>query len=124
VNGVLKGSLLGALNAFVIAIGMAGVEGEANIAVLVLIFGGLPAVVAGALLGALASVMDDAPVPLRIGVLTVPALGVVFGLAHEFRMQELAMVSCIPTVVAGLMLERWTRKIEAPPVPVARATRV
>ena len=122
-HGAFKGTLLGALNVIVIALGMAGVESQANIAMLVIIFGGLPGVLAGTLLGTLAHVMDDAPVPLRIGVLTVPALGVVFGLAHEFRMQDLAMVSCIPTVVAALILERWTRKIEAPPVPVARATR-
>ncbi len=120
-HGAFKGTLLGALNVFVISLGIAGVEGQPNIAMLVIIFGGLPGVVAGTLLGALAHVMDDAPVPLRIGVLSVPALGVVFGLAHEFRMQDLAMVSCIPTVVAALILERWTRKVEAPLVPVARA---
>jgi hypothetical protein len=123
VHGAFKGTLLGALNVFVIAIGMAGVEAQPNIAMLVIIFGGLPGVLAGTLLGTLAHVIDDAPVPLRIGVLAVPALGVVFGLAHEFRMQDLAMVSCIPTVVAALILERWTRKVEAPPVPIARANR-
>ncbi|MBL0219349.1 MAG: hypothetical protein IPQ07_36455 [Myxococcales bacterium] len=120
-NGLWKGTLLGALNVFVIAIGMAGVEGHANIAMLVILFGGLPGVLAGAGLGALSSVMSTSPPAIRIAVLTMPALGVVFGLAREFGMQDLALVSSIPTVVAALMLEKWTRHVEAPPVPVARA---
>lgn len=120
-NGLWKGTLLGALNVFVIAIGMAGVEGQANIAMLVIVFGGLPGVVAGAGLGAISAVISTIPPVLRIAVLAIPALGVVFGLAHEFGMQDLALVSSIPTVVAVLLLEKWTRHVEAPPVPVARA---
>jgi hypothetical protein len=58
---------------------------------------------------------------LRLSVLTLPALGLVFVLAREFDMTRFALVSCIPTVVAALILERWTRKPAAPPaVPVAK----
>jgi len=120
VNGLWKGTLLGLVNVFVIAIGMAGFESQPNIAMLVIVFGGLPGVVAGALLGALASVISGSPRVIRVAVLTAPALCVVFALAGEFGMQDLAVVSCIPTVVAALILERWTRLVEAPPVPVAR----
>ncbi|CAN5780250.1 hypothetical protein BH11MYX3_BH11MYX3_02050 [soil metagenome] len=120
-TGLWKGALLGAINVFVIAIGMASFEGEANITMLVVMFGGVPGVVAGAGLGAMASILSTGLPVVRVAVLGVPALSVVFALAHEFGLQELAMVSSIPTVVAVLILERWTRHVEAPPVPVARA---
>ena len=119
-NGAWKGTVLATLNVLVIAIGLASFEGEANIAMLVIVFGVVPGLLAGAGLGALASILATSPPVIRIGVLTVPALGVVFALAREFGLQEAALVSCIPTIVAALLLEKWTRHVEAPPVPVAR----
>jgi hypothetical protein len=120
VNGVFKGCLLGIANVVLIAIGLASAEGSAGVMTLVFVFGGLPGVLAGAGLGALAQVIGTSPVPVRICVLVTPAVAVVFGLAHEFGMQDLWLISCIPTVVAALILERWTRVVEAPPVPVAK----
>jgi hypothetical protein len=121
VHGAWKGIALGAANVLVIAIGLAAAEKQANIAVLVMMFGGVPGLVAGAGLGALASFTATIPPPIRVAILTLPALGVVYGLAHEFGLQELALVSSIPTVVAALVLEKWTRHVDPPPVPVARA---
>jgi len=120
VNGVYKGLLLGTINVVVIAIGLAGLE-HTGIAGLVIIFGGLPGAIGGALLGAIAQLIDDAKVPIRIGVLALPAFGLVFLLATQFGMENAAWISCIPTLVAALILERWTRKQPEPePVPVAR----
>lgn len=119
-HGVWKGTLLGALNVFVIAIGLAGLDSHTEIASLVILFGGLPGLLAGALLGALAAAMATRPVAMRIALLTLPALLVVLGLAYQFGMQSLALVAFIPTVVAALILERWTRVVAPPPVPVAR----
>ena len=114
--------LLGLVNVFVIAIGMAALEHEAQMMSLVVMFGGIPGALAGAFIGAAASAMSSSRPAVRIALLALPAVGVVFGLAHEFGMQDLAMVSCIPTLVAVLILERWTRVVTAPPVPVARVT--
>jgi len=121
VHGAWKGLALGAVNVLVIAIGLAVAEKEATIAVLVVMFGGMPGLVAGAVLGVLAGMTSTIRPPIRVAILALTALGVVYGLAHEFGLQELALVSSIPTVVAALILERWTRHVEAPPVPVARA---
>jgi hypothetical protein len=114
--------LLGLANVFVIALGMAVLEHESNLLMLVVVFGGLPGVLAGAFLGAAATAMSHLPPVPRILILALPAVGVVFGLAHEFGMQDLANVSCIPTLVGVLILERWTRIVPTPPVPVARVT--
>ena len=119
-NGVYKGLLLGTINVVVIAIGLAGLE-QTGISGLVIIFGGLPGAIGGALLGAIGQLIDDAKVPIRIGVLALPAFGLVFLLATQFGMENAAWISCIPTLVAALILERWTRKQPEPePVPVAR----
>ncbi len=112
--------ILGLVNVFVIAIGMAVLENEAQMMSLVVVFGGIPGVVAGAFIGAAASALAPQPPAVRLALLALPAVGVVFGLAHEFGMQDLATVSCIPTLVGVLILERWTRVVAAPPVPVAR----
>ena len=130
-SGLWKGALLGAINVVVIAIAMAAFEAspeeaahrlDAGTALLVIMFGGLPGIVGGLMLGALAYALERSAIALRIAVLTLPALGLVFLLAREFQMMHLALVSCIPTAVAALILERWTRKpADPPPVPVARA---
>lgn len=112
--------LLGLVNVFVIAIGMAVLEREAQMMSLVVMFGGIPGVLAGAFIGAAATALAPQRPAVRIALLALPAVGVVFGLAHEFGMQDLATVSCIPTLVGVLILERWTRVVPVPPVPVAR----
>ena len=128
-TGIWKGALLGILNVLVIAIGIAMLgprsawfEGTGTIAKLVFMYGSLPGLIGGVCLGVLASALDRSAMVLRLAVLTLPALGLVYLLARGFRMTDFALVSCIPTVVAALVLERWTRKPpEPPPVPVARA---
>jgi len=112
--------LLGLVNVIVIAIGMAALEHEAQMMSLVVMFGVIPGVLAGAFIGATATALSSMRPALRIPLLALPAVGVVFGLAHEFGMQDLATVSCIPTLVGVLILERWTRFVAPPPVPVAR----
>ncbi len=49
-----------------------------------------------------------------------PAVLVVFALGFELGLRELIAVSCIPTIVAALLLERATRLVVVPPIPVAR----
>jgi hypothetical protein len=120
VHGFWKGTILGVVNVFVIAIGVAALEHEAGLMSLVVMLGGLPGLLAGGIIGGAAQAMSRLSPTPRIALLALPAVGVVFGLAHEFAVPELATVSCIPTLVGVLILERWTRVVSAPPVPVAR----
>lgn len=122
VHAAWKGTLLGIANVFVIAIGMSLLEHEPQLMSLVVMFGAVPGLVAGAILGSLAGAIGTRPPVFRVALLALPAICVVFGLATEFAMQDLAMISCIPTLVAVLMLERWTRVAPPEPVPVARVT--
>jgi hypothetical protein len=121
VNGIWKGTVLGALNVFIIALGMAAYEGGPAMMFLVTVFGILPGVIAGAALGGLAHATESMSRPLRVAILTLPAIGVVYVLAQQFSLEELAYICSFPTVVVALVLERWTYKpTDPPPVPVAR----
>lgn len=117
--GVLRGVVLGAANVLVIAIGMGITARQADVASMVFMFGGIPGLLAGGLLGGLAQGIATRPPPLRATVLAVPAVGVVFFLASAFGLSPMAPIACIPTVVAALILERWTRRVTPAPVPVA-----
>lgn len=119
--GTALGILLGLLNCAVIGIGMAARGGEAGIAVWVFMFGLVPAVILGAILGWIADVMKPLAIWVRRVVLIVPALLLVIGLGDFFALHEFIVVSCIPTLVATLLLERGTRLVVAPPVPLAHA---
>lgn len=112
--------MLGAANVMLIAIGIAMMERSGEAAVLVVMFGMVPGVLAGIALGAIAGRMETYSVVARIAALTVPSFFVVVLLGTEFGMESLILVASIPSVVAALILERWTRKVEPPPVPVAQ----
>lgn len=114
-----KGLVLAAANVVVIALGIAMMERSAEAAGFVMMFGMIPGVLAGLVLGAVAGHMENSNVVARLAALIVPAICVVILLATQFGMEELIAVASIPSVVAALVLERWTRKVELPPVPVA-----
>lgn len=114
------GILLGILNLIVIAFGLAGVMGDGDVVILVGMFGGLPALCGGALIGAAAHWTRRAEPGLRRIVLIVPALAIMAMLAITFDMGEFILVSAIPTTVAALILESKTRQVEPPPIPEAR----
>lgn len=107
------------MNVLVIAIGMGVMVGDAEVTTLVVLFGGLPGLVAGGVLGWLAKCVEARPPWGRATLLAVPAVGVVYILAAAFEMYEFVPVACIPTLVATLVLERWTRRTTPAPVPVA-----
>ena len=114
-----KGFVLGAANVILIAIGIAVMERSGEAAALVMMIGMIPGVLAGLVLGAVAGQLERYNVGARIAALAIPSVVVVMFLATEFGMEELIVVASIPSVVAALILERWTRKVELPPVPVA-----
>jgi hypothetical protein len=129
--GVVGGMLLGLCNAFVIGAGIGGANGKgyfevAAIALAVMLFGSMPAIVIGALLGWLADAMRAQPVWLRRFALIVPAVMVVIvcGVEIETKLigrgpEHFALLAAIPTAVAAFILERATRSRSTPSVPLA-----
>jgi len=115
-----KGFVLGAANVLVIALGIAMMERAGEAGVLVVMIGMIPGVLAGLALGVIAGRMESNGVVARVSALIVPTIGVVIFLGTALGMAELIVVASIPSVVAALLLERWTRKVELPPVPVAQ----
>ena len=109
--GAWKGTFLGLLNVVVIATGLSLSESNAGVLPLVMVFGAIPGMFAGA--------FPKLAIALRLALLILPSLGLVYMLADEFAMKDYVAVAMIPTAVAGSILERWTRWREAPPLPVA-----
>ena len=114
------GLLLGTVNTFVIAVGLSAMEGDTEVAIIVMMVGVVPGTVLGGLLGLTAHLTKAWHIWGRRILLTVPALLLVVLLARVFAAHEFILVSCIPTVVAAFLLERNTRLITPPLVPPAR----
>ena len=117
--GAWKGTFIGLLNVVVIAMGVSISENNAGVLPLVMIFGAVPGMFLGLMLGLFAGGFPKLPVAARLGLLILPSLGLVYMLADEFAMRDYIAVAMIPTAVAGSILERWTRWRETPPLPVA-----
>src|SRR6185436_12450644 len=116
----IKGITIAILNVFVIAFGIGFAEHDLTIAPFVVVFSGVPAVVVGALIGLFAGLTATRSPWWRAVLLSLPAFALVVILASIFGLSARIPVACIPTLVAALMLERWTRRVApAPPVPVA-----
>ena len=115
-----KGIILGFLNVLVISIGISVTARSPEAFVLVAMIGGAPGLVLGLVLGAVAGWTDTQPVALRVTVLMVPALLLVVVLGQMFELSELVYLAAIPTAVAALVLERWTRFVAPAPVPLAQ----
>jgi len=118
----IKGIALGLANLLVIAIGIVAGH-DAGMMLLVVLYGGIPAVVVGGLLGTLAEFTARRSPRWRAVLLALPALGLVAGLGTFFGFTAAIPVACIPTLVAALILERWTRQVVQAPVATARSLR-
>ncbi len=117
--GAWKGTFLGLLNVVVIATGLAFSERNAGVLMLVMVFGAVPGMFLGLLLGVFAGGFPRLAVIARLAILILPSLGLVYLLADEFAMRDYILVAMIPTAVASSILERWTRWREPPPLPIA-----
>jgi hypothetical protein len=123
-NG-LKGTLLGAANVCVVALGFAVMEfRDASEAVqvfwLVAIIGMLPGMGTGLVLGTLAGRLEHG----RLPILVTLALAMVVLLGTMLGTDELILLASIPTIAAASILERWTRRQVDPQVPPARARQI
>jgi ABC-type dipeptide/oligopeptide/nickel transport system permease subunit len=114
------GGLLGFANTAFIAICVgAGHEYHLLIGFFTFVFGLIPALITGFILGALGMAIGTWHPWLRRLVLAIPAIAVLLALAACFGMVNLFLLPIIPTAVAALLLERRTRT--APVVPIAVA---
>jgi hypothetical protein len=118
--GAMKGTLLGLANTFVIAAAIAASEPRPSIGIfiLVVIYGFIPGMMTGVVLGIIADLLRVRPA-LRIAILLVPAVAMVALLGGAFELDQLVLPACIPTAVGILILERSTRP-PAPDIPEAR----
>jgi hypothetical protein len=114
-----KGITIAILNVFVIAFAMGVAEHDVAVSAFVVMFGGVPAVIVGGLLGLLAGLSAAGSPQWRVALVALPAFGLVAVLAATFGLTTAIPVACIPTLVAALVLERWTRRVTPAPVPVA-----
>jgi len=115
----LKGIILAIANVLVIAISMSVVAHDAAVLVLVVMFGIVPALVVGGLLGLFAGEYATRSRHWRTVLLSLPAFGLVVLLAAFFGFDTEIPITCVPTFLATLVLERWTRQVVPAPVPVA-----
>lgn len=114
------GVLLALLNVAVISLGMGVATHEMGIAVFVFAFTFIPAIFAGAIIGALAEASATRLPGHRMLVLGALALVVLTGLARLFEMEAYIPLTTIPTGLAVIALERLTRRTpNEPPIPVA-----
>ena len=124
-SGAAYGALLGCANAVLIAVGICLENHGVRFGDQVLGVGGLsiiiclPAVIAGALLGVVADKLTDAEVWLQRVVLGWPALWVVGIVGTATGLDEFVVVSYIPTCVATVLLERYTRASASVPTALA-----
>jgi hypothetical protein len=122
--GVKKGLVVAVGNLVAVA-GVIQDEAGTSLQVIpfVLLVGAVPALVAGAIAGALAKRFERSALLLRMLVIAIPAFGLVLLLGrgmlgpHE---NALVIAACVPTAFAVLALALWTRGIPLPPrIPVA-----
>jgi hypothetical protein len=114
-----KGITLAIVNVLVIAIAMSVVAHDHDLFVLVVMFGSIPALVLGGLLGFFAGQYATRSRHWRTVLLLSPAFGLVVFLAAFFGFDAAIPLACVPTFIAALVLERWTRRVVPAPVPVA-----
>ena len=110
----VKGIAVALANVLVIALAMGVAAHDAAVTLLVTVYGGIPAMVLGAVLGWLAGVSATRSPRWRVVLIALPAFGLVAVLAAIFWFTAAVPVACIPTLVAALVLERWTRPISIP----------
>lgn len=120
-TGAWRGFQLALLNLIVIAIWIGIREHDLGSAPIVMVYGCVPAIVTGCILGALVSQFPHAPAFARLPVLVVPSFAVVMMLGEAFLMKQYIPGAMLPTVLCCVALERWTfKEVEKSELPTAR----
>lgn len=115
------GAVIGSCNAIFIAVAT-GLQDGGDTGVLVLLFGIVPALAIGYLLGMTAAMLVAKPVWVRCAVLVLVPAGLLLLLAAPLGLVAMFVPALIPTAVCGLVLERATRHVAELPFARARVT--
>jgi len=116
-GGVGRGVAIAALNVGVVATLLAIATSTGEVFALVVMCGGVPGVALGLVLGIVAAVLAHSNPWVRRVVILLPALALVWGLAHAFEMRPFAELAAVPTLFAALGLEHLTRRTVRPLAP-------
>jgi len=116
----LLGTFLGFCNVLFIAMGLQWRDPSLP-AHCVITFGLLPGIMIGAFSGWIAGATATWSSWPRRALLAITPLGLVGSLAGVFELGEHTLVAAIPTLVAVMVLERWTRSTS--PLPTATVER-
>ncbi|CAN5474894.1 hypothetical protein BH11MYX1_BH11MYX1_47550 [soil metagenome] len=111
-RGVQVGALLGMLNTLFVAIAFSfrfEWHDQVLLATVIFLFGLLPGVLTGMLLGRVGIALARRPVALRCVALALPAIGFMVGWSAMFGLAMRFALGVIPTTVCALILERYTR---------------
>jgi hypothetical protein len=111
-SAVLKGVVLGLANLLAVGLALGVVysgHGYFEWIPPVLLFGGLPGLFGGAVIGAIAHASRERSTRVRQLTLVIAAVLAAVWITFQFGMLEIAPVACVPTIVAAIALERWTR---------------
>jgi NhaP-type Na+/H+ or K+/H+ antiporter len=111
------GAMLGFCNTLFVATGV-GIawHGGFALALIVFLFGIMPGLITGAVLGWLAARTAERDVWWRRLVLAGSAVAVLLGLAAFFGVTSVFVMAIIPTVVSAFILERNSRVVSSMPV--------
>jgi hypothetical protein len=124
-KGIALGAVnVGAISALVAIDNGAGWRTDLLFIGVGLVVGGLPGLIAGGLIGALAEATATWNRLLRVVLLTTPAASVVVGFFWWIDGIDWIARASIPTAIAAVLLEWWTRRERLPtsiPVAIARS---
>jgi hypothetical protein len=118
-----KGVMVAMINMVVVAFAIAYFNDPHEVREVVFLicrYAAIPAAFCGLIAGAIASVNADRGVLVRLAWLAPLPIALVVLLGKEFYLQRFVLPSCVPTLAAVAVLERWTRRRVAPPLPTAR----
>ena len=116
---ITSGLLLGLANMIVIAIGFAIGIPSRDLGGAIVMFGFFPAMMIGGLCGGIALLTDRAPAWVRMVLMLPVPLGFVYVGARGLQLGSTGYGALIPTFIAVLLLERWSRWREVPVLPIA-----
>jgi uncharacterized membrane protein len=117
---VANGILLGLANTVVIAVGLSYAVPSRDMAPAVIMFGFMPGMLLGALVGGIAGLTAKHPSWVRLLLLAPIPMGFVYAMATGLVLGASIYGALIPTAVAVLIMERSTRAGAL--VPRARVT--
>jgi hypothetical protein len=121
--GAGKGIAVAIVNVVLIGICFGLSVNDSDVVLIVIVYGMIPGVVVGTVLGVVAHIAKSLPVVLRVAILTIPSVTLVGLLGWFFHMEEMIPFASIPSIISSVILERWTRKITPPLVPVAQVAK-